>query len=348
MGDIVEKMFESIQEYMFGAWADVMLWIATGLFNIVFAIGRLIFELVLIVGANAEILNNILLSMLRLPIVEEVIYYFQIVATALLILKGFWDLLDNYVFLSGQSTTKSATNKIMSYLFAGVTVWIIPEVIEIIIKFGGKLLSDVIKIFRNLPMTGSMENFMGVDTTSTITEKIVAVSTGSVILGPVLYAIVILIALVLMMAALLKLLIDFYVRAGQVMLLTIFLIPASIDLSAGSNGVFTKTMFALIGHVISATFQYFMLMMFTYVLIFPDNVLPNVGGINFFWGIMMRLLFAYGILKTADKTPEVIQSRLANASSGSSAAGFVDNIAVGQGKKIGGATMTKIGGLFKK
>jgi len=335
--DIVEKMFLAVKEYFFDIGANIILWLATIVFNLVFILGEIIFNIAIMIGANAKTLNDILLSMLRLQIVQDVIYYFQLVAIALLILKGFWDLLDNYVFLSGQSTTKSATNKIMAYMFAGVMVWIIPDIVEIIVSFGGKLLSDVVTIFKGMTTVGSMEQFLGVDTASTLTDKISAIVGGGMVLGVLIYAVIIVVSIIILILTLFRLLIDFYVRAGQIMLLTVFLVPASVDLSSGSNGVFTKTLFSLVGHVISATFQYFMLMIFTYVLVFPDNVLPSYGGANFFMNTMMRLLFAYGILKTAAKTPEVIQSRLENASSGSSAAGFVDNYAMEKGKAAGGA-----------
>ena len=337
ISDIVSKMFLAVKEYIFDFGANIILWIATAVFNMVFILGKLIFTIALMIGANAKTLNDILLSMLQLQIVQDVIYYFQLVAIALLILKGFWDLLDNYVFLSGQSTTRSATNKIMAYMFAGVVVWIIPDIVEIIVSFGGKLLNDVITIFKDVPMVGSMEQFLGVDTASTLTEKMATIIGGNMVFGVLIYAIIILLSVALLLGTLFRLLLDFYVRAGQIMLLTIFLVPASVDLSSGSNGVFTKTLFSLIGHVISATFQYFMLMIFTYVLVFPDTALPSYGGITFFMGIMTRILFAYGILKTAAKTPEVIQSRLENASAGSSAAGFVDNFAMEKGKAVGGA-----------
>ena len=254
---------------------------------------------------------TIIAGLLANNYVNKTIYYFQIIATALLILKGFWDLLDNYVFLSGQSTTKSATNKIMTYIFSGVVVWIIPEVVEILIIGTLKILEDLINTFENfqiISLIGEGNNLFEIFYNENLLETIPKF-----------------IAIIIVILGTTYIIVQIFIRLAKIMLLTIFLVPASVDLSSGSNGVFTKTMFSIISQLLAICFQYILLAIFVYIMISPNINIPEIGLEK----LGSRTLMGIGLIIASIQSPAVLSDILDGAGAGSSVAGFVKSFRTG-------------------
>ena len=254
---------------------------------------------------------TIIAGLLANNYVNKTIYYFQIIATALLILKGFWDLLDNYVFLSGQSTTKSATNKIMTYIFSGVVVWIIPEVVEILIIGTLKILEDLINTFENfqiISLIGEGNNLFEIFYNENLLETIPKF-----------------IAIIIVILGTTYIIVQIFIRLAKIMLLTIFLVPASVDLSSGSNGVFTKTMFSIISQLLAICFQYILLAIFVYIMISPNINIPEIGLEK----LGSRMLMGIGLIIASIQSPAVLSDILDGAGAGSSVAGFVKSFRTG-------------------
>jgi len=249
-------------------------------------------------------------------LIQKIIYYFQLVAIALLILKGFWDLLDNYVFLSGQSTTKSAINKIMAYIFAGVMVWIVPDLVEILIEGTLKMLRDLLYTFKSIAIFKSIVESTNVDLFHIVYSPHLRETIPNFL------------AMMIIIVGVSFIIMQIFIKAAKIMLLTVFLVLASVDLSSGSNGVFTKTLFNIMSQLLSICFQYILLAVFVYIMVSEELVNPNYANIGI--GIVSnRILMGIGLITASIKTPEVLSSILENTGAGSSAAGFIKNVRLG-------------------
>ncbi|MGM0411265.1 MAG: conjugal transfer protein TrbL family protein [Bacillota bacterium] len=316
--DIISKIFESIKEYFSNMVDSILEWFLIGIFKLFYAVAETVVSFVLDFASNIERLTQILVSLLNLQLVQDIFDVFMWTSFSLILLAIIYDLSQNYNTQTGRSAQRSAQTRLIPYFTGLVLPFIIEKIIRMIITFVIKLLRSTIVVYEDFDI-GSFSaddflNMSGVSTDSDILDKLVASQT--VVLKDLVYMFIVLVIIIIVIITVFILYLQFFSRAGKILVLTSFSFFAIIGIPLNNGEILKETLMTIIGHLISSVFQYIMLIIFVYVMISPDKVLAMDGTMQFTKMMIFRLLLGLGIIQTAINTPEIIQSKLENATHG--------------------------------